>query len=535
MANTNNNHGTVANLVQAGSYHVHYHASNDKIEHIQGPARSVKRHANLPPRNPNFIGRSQLLTTLKAWLQNTSFLTVRGLGRIGKSELALEYAHREHGTTYAIAWWVRATSPKSLVEDLASLASSLGATNQQDPEQAANSALQMLDERSDWLLIYDNAQSLDQISHALPRNTGNLIITSANKSGWSRVSHPVDLTTLDRNESVSLITQRGKSDQPEEANSLSAELGDLPLALAQAASYIDLRETSVSRYRELYSAAHIEMLERGLESFEYPNSVATTWLIHINSLNRTCPEALDLLKLCAFLGDDLIPLDTILSDSAIVPYSIASSTTNQARRDKLVADLMCTHLVFAAGSSNVNMHRLVRIVTRHQLSTDECMQWSVRAATIVCLLLTEAVDTESEEVKLLLRHADLVANDLNNYASNEGGLGKLVKALSLILKSRATNNKIRELAQDSRQDWERTKAASSMESMLQAANQLDGMMTSEEAAPLVGLIVARIYFFLGEHSKHYSLIERAQEVARGRLPENNRIAIGLRELLSGLQ
>src|SRR5262249_39619519 len=150
--------------------------------------------------------------------------------------------------------------------------------------------LSALGSRQDWLVVYDNAQSPRDLASMLPAGSGHVLITSRNRA-WSGIATQLDLEVFDRAESVTLLRDRTGHEEPEAARELAAELGDLPLALAQAAAYIDTRATTISGYLTLYRDSSIarRLRAEGLESEEYPESVARTWLLHFDQLSRERP------------------------------------------------------------------------------------------------------------------------------------------------------------------------------------------------------------------------------------------------------
>ena len=110
---------------------------------------------------------------------------------------------------------------------------------------------------------------------------------------------------------MAFLRKRSGREEPEAAAELAEELGDLPLALAQAAAYIDARAVTISGYLALYRDPVLarRLRDEGLESGEYPASVARTWLLSFGQLAGDRPAAVELLRLCAFLDPDDIDLD----------------------------------------------------------------------------------------------------------------------------------------------------------------------------------------------------------------------------------
>jgi hypothetical protein len=138
----------------------------------QGPAIS-----NLPPRNRNFSGREELLERLHAGLHVESAAAVvptgavHGLGGVGKTQLALEFAHR-FASDYDITWWVPAELPTSATASLAALAPRLGVDQVADQGEMVAELFDQLRQRDRWLLIYDNAERSDRLAGLLPPGGG---------------------------------------------------------------------------------------------------------------------------------------------------------------------------------------------------------------------------------------------------------------------------------------------------------------------------------------------------------------------------
>ena len=148
----------------------------------------------------------------------------------------------------------------------------------------------VLGSRSDWLLVFDNAQAPGHLAETLPAGGGHVLIARRNR-GWSGIAQQVDLEVFSRAESVAFLAQRTGRTEREAAAELAAELGDLPLALAQAAAYIDVHSITISTYLNLYRDPVIaeRLRDEGLESDEYPASVARTWLLHFDELRLGQP------------------------------------------------------------------------------------------------------------------------------------------------------------------------------------------------------------------------------------------------------
>ena len=233
--------------------------------------------------DPYFTGRDDELAALYRALRGGSptaaIQVITGLGGIGKSRLAVEYAFR-YGTAYDLVWWIRAEDPATLRSDYVELAQALGLPSEQD-DQAVAALRQELRRRRDWLLIFDNAEEPDDLFRLLPdRHSGHVLITTRRRE-WPH-AETRHLGVLSARAAVEYLQRRGKVADAGTAGELADALGRLPLALAQAASVIAdgmpasdylglLREQSP----ELFAEGHIE---------DHHVTIDSTWRVSVDRL-----------------------------------------------------------------------------------------------------------------------------------------------------------------------------------------------------------------------------------------------------------
>ena len=329
------------------------------------------------PRNPNFTGRTRELEQLRSRLGSGSATAavvpqaLHGLGGVGKTQLAVEYAYRQ-ATDYELVWWVPAEQPALVVTALAELAAQIGVAIPGEAGESAQAAVQVLRRRDRfvrWLIIVDNAGAPSDLSGLLMAagGPGHVLITSRDPA-WTQSALSVEVDVLSRADAVALLHVRAPRLTEGETHQIAGLLGDLPLALEQAGAWLACSGMSAADYIDALQHRSREILAEGTP-VGYPVPVAATWTVTIEELDD--PVAVMLLRLWAFFGPEPIPSELMASTAApVLPAGLAALAADPVARGRVIMRITRLGLVRVVDQAVV-MHRLVQSVLReHTPPTD---------------------------------------------------------------------------------------------------------------------------------------------------------------------
>jgi TIR domain/NB-ARC domain len=333
---------------------------------------------NLPARNRNFTGRAELLEIIRERLQagsggaSTQVSVVHGLGGVGKTQLVLEYAHW-HAAEYDLIWWIPAQRRTTAVAALAALAQELGVAAETGQGGVIAKLFDELRRRTRWLLIFDNADTPKQLTPLLPPGGNGHTLVTSRFPAWGRVAEPLQLDVLRRNESVALLCRRTGSDEKATAATIAEFLGDLPLALEEAAAYIEEAHVDLTEYLRLARERTVELF--GLDQPGGDEErVATTWSVSLDSVRAEVPAAEALLDLCAFLAPDDIPRDLPRHDPDRLPGPLAQVAKDPLAYNEVVRVLGRYSLATVTPTA-LGVHLLLQVVVRARLGLEGERRW----------------------------------------------------------------------------------------------------------------------------------------------------------------
>ena len=367
----------------------------------------------VPQRNKNFTGREELLAELRRQVTSAVRVvlphTVHGMGGVGKTQLAIEYAYRFQGD-YKVVWWVPADQLSLVKSSLAALAPRLGVDDLlpgrvDDAVSAALNRLRVAGPSERWLVIFDNADEPEEIRNLLPTGNGDVIVTSRNHR-WESLADVVEVDVFTRRESLDFLQRRVPHMTEAEADRLAEELGDLPLALEQAAALQVQSNMSVDQYLELLSKEASRLLADRPPT-DYPEPVAAAWSLSVGRLKERTPFAWDLLRLYAYFGPEPIEQDLLNSGRFVLDSPLKEQLSDPLAVSQATRELGRYALARINNSENtVQVHRLIQMLIRDEMDEQEARD--VRHD--VHLLLAAADPNQPENSKMWDAYTRLLAH-----------------------------------------------------------------------------------------------------------------------------
>ncbi len=288
--------------------------------------------------------------------------TVHGQPGIGKSALALEYAY-QHLTEYSAVWWIDASNELTTAESFRQFAEAVRIpTDGVEDPVIRDRVVDHLQQRQQWLAIFDNAEDKNSVDRWLPPlGNGVILITSRSPANWAR---PIWIGRLS-NEAIAQwlldattpADQAPAIDQVQAANHLAEQIDGLALAAAQAVAFIAYTGASLADYTALYLAEHDQMLAAGKMPEDHPDSVATTISVATANLSEAGHgHAVRLLDIIAYFAPDRIPRDLFTAE--------ALGGKRQADIELAIGHLRNYGLIETNDAGDLNVHRLTQAVVR---------------------------------------------------------------------------------------------------------------------------------------------------------------------------
>ncbi len=406
--------------------------------------------------NPFFTGRETELWLLsRLFLESTRIaisqpISISGLGGIGKTQLALEYAHRCYPGVYRSVLWVNAADKATLSASYLSLAHllQLPQKNEREAERIVQAIKIWLEEHTRWLLILDNADDLELARTFLPtRPRGHILLTTRSQIVGD-LATLLPVPAMSREEGLLFLLKRSgllppgteleslASDIRREAEALVEMLAGHPLALDQAGAYIEetrspsafATSAPLTQYRQLYQQQSRHLLKsRGSLGDRHPESVALTFEISMKSACELHAGSADILAFCSLLHPDAIPEELLCHEIGLDLLHL---------NDVIVALRRYSLIKRDVERKVLSVHRLVQAIIRDTMESQTLRQWMTRVVQAVNTAFPEAEFEQWSRCEQLLPHALLLATWIESEGIAEAEAAHLLRKAGTYLRER---------------------------------------------------------------------------------------------------
>jgi tetratricopeptide (TPR) repeat protein len=331
----------------------------------------------VPTRNPAFTGRGDVLAKIHDELRPVGGtaagqpVVLYGLGGVGKTQLALEFAHRFQAE-YDLIWWVTAEQPRFIDISMLTLAEHFNLRiDSPRVVDAVLNALRRSERYSRTLVIFDNADEPEKIKRFIPNGPRNRVLITSRNRDWARVARVIDIDVFQRPESLEHLTRRVRGLSAADAERIAATLGDLPIAIANAGAFMAETGTTASDYLDQFNRHTRETLSVVESPDDYQTDVAATWAISLEQLEKRSAAALRLYEICSVLASE-IPMELITGDAmADILSELDPSLGMSFKRRTLTRELQRLALVRLDNHrDSIHVHRVVQLVVRDSMDPE---------------------------------------------------------------------------------------------------------------------------------------------------------------------
>jgi tetratricopeptide (TPR) repeat protein len=421
-------------------------------------AKSIKSRATNPAlpsakfvvphqRNPLFTGRETQLAKIEQALAKQGRAALSGLGGIGKTATAIEYAHRhQENHPDEHIFWIIADDNSNVVNSFNNIAKKLGFPLDEKQDEIIAKVKDWLEDHSNWLVIFDNLEYLPVLTGYLPTSAkGKILITSqlANIGRFARI----EIEKFSDADSVEFLFKRAEITAPTDEDKKSAlqlarELDGLPLALEQAAAYIVENNRTVEEYLQRYQKYKAQLLDEGNQHGSEHATVTVTFQLSFEKLAQLDPligpTVSDFLRMLAFLAPDAIPEEIFKLGREYLSEKLQTAIAHELNWDKVCAAATRYSLIKRdATSKSFSIHRLVQLVIREMLAEDEQRQWLESVVTVLAAVTGSQEPDKVENWPLYARlapHQQMLFEHIQHYQLFNEDSGAMLNQAGYYLK-----------------------------------------------------------------------------------------------------
>ena len=400
--------------------------TDDKLDVLSSQLKRMRHQEDKPSRvffgsRPDVVAEDRFVPRgeqerLNALISNpTRRRTVLvGMRGCGKTQLAASLAKQCEDANWNLVAWINAVSRGTITSDLVELAKQLqiDTSDLDDQDKIVRRCLENLKNApaADRLIVFDNVEDIDHLTGLIPSGDGvRMVATTTNKVGWEDKWNSIKVGVFDRNTSIEYLLTVTNSDDRDAAEALAERLGDLPLAIAQAAATARNKDLSLARYLQRLDSRDEELAIRPIPGDEYTDDVAMVlWMAveyAVDSMkNGTKEMARRQLGALALLAESGVP--TRWLDPTIEQLYDDDSPDTQRDMDERAHDAL-TELIHrsivqqSADKATTMLHRLQAQAYRESWNKEERKVAYVSAVSLLASVDIDRLPSDDSDARFL--------------------------------------------------------------------------------------------------------------------------------------